>query len=69
MKKLIGALIIAAAGVTAVTSGADAAQGCGRGWHWSNSYGRCVTNAAYVAPRACAYHWHWSNYWGRCVHN
>jgi hypothetical protein len=69
MRKLIGALIIAAAGVMAIATGAEAAQGCGHGWHWSNARGHCVANSGYVAPRACPYHWHWSNYWGHCVHN
>lgn len=68
MKKLIAVLVIAAAGAMALATGADAAGGCGHGWH-PNSWGHCVRNAVYVDPRACGYHWHWSNYWGHCVRN
>lgn len=67
MKKLIAASIIAIAGIGAATMAADAAQGCGPGWH-RNGWGTCVRNV-WVAPvrYACGRYWHWSNRRGRCV--
>jgi hypothetical protein len=77
MKKLFAVLVIAAASIATVST-ADAAAGCGPGWH-RDFWGHCVRNRAAVvvaAPggavvvgRACPRHWHWSGYWGHCVHN
>ena len=48
MKKLF-AVVVFAASIAAVT-GAQAAAGCGPGWH-PNAWGRCVRNGVgYVAP-------------------
>jgi hypothetical protein len=51
MKKLFAASIIAVASILAVTTTADAAQGCGHGRH-RNYHGYCVRNhrVVYMPP-------------------
>lgn len=63
MNKVFAVLIVAIAGLATVTT-ADAAAGCGKGWH-PNAYGHCVLNKA---ERVCPAHYH-LNSWGNCSHN
>ena len=53
-----------------VTSAAEARDGCGHGRHYSNNYGRCVTDrshAAYVSGRYYPHRGYW--YGGRWYHD
>lgn len=47
MKKPIAIIIIAATAAVALATVADAAQGCGRGWH-RGYHGYCVRNHRHV---------------------
>lgn len=83
MTKILAAVFAVGMSVAFLASAADAAGGCGPGWH-PNRWGRCVRNVYYhpgivvAAPgvgivvrtpgRVCPYHWH-LNRWGHCVRN
>jgi hypothetical protein len=84
MKKLFAVLILSVAGIAAVST-ADAAAGCGVGWH-RDFWGHCRRNAAVVvatpgvavgvaAPGAAVVvgracpYHHHLDRWGHCVHN
>ena len=60
---VVFAVGLSLAGVTA----ADAAGGCGIGWH-QNAYGRCVHNWADPDAHACARGWHLGPE-GHCIAN
>jgi len=60
-------LCVVGVSMAAGISTADAAGGCGAGWH-RNAYGRCVQNWAVPAAHACARGWHVGP-GGACVAN
>lgn len=60
--------VVFAVGLSLVSvTAADAAGGCGIGFH-RNAYGRCVANYANPGMHACARGWHLNGY-GHCIAN
>lgn len=49
MKTILTTLLIAGTAVAMTLSAADAASGCGHGWHWSARWGHCVRNHHHMA--------------------
>ncbi len=67
MKILLAVLLLIAGASFASVAPADAAGGCGRGFH-RNAYGHCVANYAYPGMHACARGWHLGP-GGHCIAN
>ena len=59
------AVIFAVGMSLAAVSAAEAAGGCGEGWH-RGPHGGCIRNWAHPADHACTRGWHLNAY-GHCV--